>query len=584
MRRHIYLFGALAAGLTTLVAGCGGGGGGEILGGTTVIPGQTVQIVSPPPETVIARGGAVFSLSAEAASATKSLSTMKWTVTSTTPGAPLMTLTNPNCDATAKSDLGGSISSSTWACKTSTVAPASTKDATYQILITATDSAGASASHTSVVQVSAVPSADVAALQPVVVTTPAVTVLSGSNAGLTCMGSPGASAISGPMTYAWSLKLNPDGLGLALTDADKQTVQFAVPVVATGRPKHATFTCTVTDISGNSASADVAVTIATDADSVPLPTVTGSSTKVQLYTGQESQLSCQGTGGYIASTGGTLHYQWVVKTNESGMILDLTGSDQSTVRVKPGDFPASVTDPKVQVVLQCRVTDDANRTTTIDIPAEVNKYTASAAGNTVIADAGLSRNVSIGDIVVLDGSGSKVAGGAAVQLYYSWTQVSGTTVSLSDATSAKPSFRAPNSSSPTTLRFQLTAAAVPITADYVPKSTEVAFVDISVASAAAPRITVPPVTALGGGVPATIYATVNDNPEARPVYFRWTQVSGTSVTIQTPNLNTISFFTPVVPGAFEDLVFNVQASFDPSFPAGGTATQDAILRVTGTGA
>ena len=77
---------------------------------------------------------------------------------------------------------------------------------------------------------------------------------------------------------------------------------------------------------------------------------------------------------------------------------------------------------------------------------------------------------------------------------------------------------------------------------------------------------------------------MNDNPEARPVYFRWTQVSGTSVTIQTPNLNTISFFTPVVPGAFEDLVFNVQASFDPSFPAGGTATQDAILRVTGTGA
>ncbi len=143
MQRNIYLLGVAAAALATLAAGCGGGG--EVLGGEVVLPGQTVQIISPPPEKVTARGGAVFNLSATAASSTKTLAEMKWSVTTVTPGAPQMVLTDPNCVSAAKNDLGGSINSSTWSCKTSTVAPASLKEATYQLLVTATDSSGASA-------------------------------------------------------------------------------------------------------------------------------------------------------------------------------------------------------------------------------------------------------------------------------------------------------------------------------------------------------------------------------------------------------------------------------------------------------
>lgn len=570
-----------ALSLLALVSGCGGGS--EILGGEPVVPGQTISIVGSPPTVMNVRGGAVVRLEASAVSSTKGIASMKWTVTPITPGTPSMTLTDANCASAQRNDIGGSISSSAWTCKTSTVVPAMAKDAMYQVLITATDSGGASATRMSQISAAAVPPAELAALRPVVVTSPKVTVTAGTEAGLTCAGAPGANAIDDVLYYSWRVKSNPNGLSLALTDDDKPTVRFAAPAVLVGYPKRATFECKVTDSQNNFAVAEIEVTIATEADSVPRPTVIGSSSKVQLYTNVESQLSCIGTGGYVAQDGDGLRYRWVVKTNESGVVMNMTGDDQPTVRIKPGEMPASVTTPTTPVVLQCRVTDDANRTTTVDIPAEVNRAEATTSSNTVIADAGTSKNVGIGEIVVLDGTASKMVGaGTGVQLYYSWRQVGGTTVSLSGANTASPSFRSPNQTSVTTLRFELTVSAKPITADYVAKPTEVAFVDITVGSAAAPRISLPSVATVAGGVSHTITALVADNPESLPVYFRWTQVSGTAVVIQTPNLSTISFFTPNPDGPFEDLVFNVEASFDPVFPAGATASQDAIVRVNGS--
>ena len=346
----------------------------------------------------------------------------------------------------------------------------------------------------------------------------------------------------------------------------------------------ATFQCQVTDANGHSATADIDVTITSEADSVRPPTVIASSPEIQLYTGLESQLSCQGSGGYIANEGEGLRYRWVVKTNVNGILFDMVGSDQPTVRIKPGSLPPSVTKDTAPVTLQCRVTDDANRTVTVDVKAVVNRYDGTTVANTVIANAGTSRSVRIGEVVVLDGSRSTMVGVSNPQLYYKWSQVSGPTVSLSGDASVSPSFRAPNQTTVTALRFKLIVTAKPLTDTYVPKPTEVAYVDITVAPAAAPRISLPAVTEVAGGVATSLFATVQDNPEDLPVYYRWTQVSGTAVTLQTPNLASISFFTPVVPGAFEDLVFNIQASFDPAFPAGATASQDAIIRVTGTGA
>lgn len=67
------------------------------------------------------------------------------------------------------------------------------------------------------------------------------------------------------------------------------------------------------------------------------------------------------------------------------------------------------------------------------------------------ADAGPDQRVTEGDVVQLNGAGSN--GNAA--LVYAWTQTAGPTVNLSDATSATPTFTAPEVTSDTSLSWQL---------------------------------------------------------------------------------------------------------------------------------
>jgi hypothetical protein len=70
------------------------------------------------------------------------------------------------------------------------------------------------------------------------------------------------------------------------------------------------------------------------------------------------------------------------------------------------------------------------------------------------ADAGADQTVGEGDAVTLDASGSSDADGDT--LSYEWTQTGGPSVQLSGATTAMPSFTAPDVRSKTTLAFEVT--------------------------------------------------------------------------------------------------------------------------------
>jgi choice-of-anchor B domain-containing protein len=86
----------------------------------------------------------------------------------------------------------------------------------------------------------------------------------------------------------------------------------------------------------------------------------------------------------------------------------------------------------------------------------VNILDGAGANQAPNAVAGGSQTVSGGTTVTLDGGASNDPDGDT--LTYSWTQVLGPTVTLGDATSARASFTAPNVSSDTLLRFELTVA------------------------------------------------------------------------------------------------------------------------------
>jgi hypothetical protein len=72
-----------------------------------------------------------------------------------------------------------------------------------------------------------------------------------------------------------------------------------------------------------------------------------------------------------------------------------------------------------------------------------------------IANAGPSQAVSQGSSVTLVGTGSFAQNGATI-VSYSWTQTSGTPVSLNGANTATPTFTAPTVTAPTSLTFSLT--------------------------------------------------------------------------------------------------------------------------------
>jgi len=121
-----------------------------------------------------------------------------------------------------------------------------------------------------------------------------------------------------------------------------------------------------------------------------------------------------------------------------------TSSSQKVLKVLPEGMLQIVGNGKTTITVANRGTQGS-----LDVDVNVNEEP----NEPPIADAGMNKTVKAGSRVKLSGLKSRDLEGEA--LYYTWSQVRGSKLSLLDANNAEASFLAPHVSEPRTYRFKL---------------------------------------------------------------------------------------------------------------------------------
>ena len=316
-----------------------------------------------------------------------------------------------------------------------------------------------------------------------------------------------------PLAYSWS---QTSGTTVSLSSSTAQSPTFTAPVVAS--ETDLVFELDVSD--GADTVADtVTVTVRDSASNAPTADAGPDQT-----VDEGDAVTLDGSGSSDPNND-PLAYSW---SQTSGQQVTLAGADTASPT-----FTAPTVSEQINLVFQLTVTAAGeSHTDTVSIAVRDSE------SNAPTADAGPDQTVNEGTAVTLDGSGSSDPNNDP--LAYSWSQTSGTTVSLSSSTAQSPTFTAPVVASETDLVFELDVS------DGADTVADTVTVTVRDSASNAPTADAGPDQTVDEGDAVTLDGSGSSDPNNDPLAYSWTHDGDPAITITGSDSLSASFTAPNV--------------------------------------